>query len=73
MLPPVQAKDPLSTDSESPIYRVAMFALGYYLEVGIGPGGVDIPRSIEWYRKAKEGGNSDTEERLRVLEGDVCL
>lgn len=54
----------------------AMFAVGYYLEVGIGIGGdpshsgrgePDLAGAQKWYARAVEAGNSDAEERLKAL------
>ncbi|PLW30518.1 hypothetical protein PCANC_24706 [Puccinia coronata f. sp. avenae] len=45
----------------------AMFAIGYYLEVGIA-GRQDGKAAVEWYHKAwHEGGNEDARERLESL------
>lgn len=44
----------------------AEFAMGYYLEVGIGTT-ADLQRSMRWYEKAKKHGNSDAAERLAAL------
>lgn len=46
----------------------AMFALGYYFEIGIG-GGPDLDLAKKWYEKAyREGNNLDAKNRLEVLE-----
>lgn len=52
----------------------AMFALGYYLEIGIG-GSRDIELAKKWYERAyKEGHNEDAKERLNCLaEGGAML
>ncbi|WAR53252.1 hypothetical protein PtB15_2B683 [Puccinia triticina] len=45
----------------------AMFAIGYYLEVGIA-GRQDGGLALEWYERAwEEGGNEDARERLASL------
>ncbi len=44
----------------------AMFAMGYYDEVGVG-GPVDLDKARGWYTKAYERGNTDAGERLRAL------
>jgi len=45
----------------------AMFALGYYLEVGIA-GRQDEKAAVEWYSRAwHEGGNEDARQRLESL------
>jgi len=44
----------------------AMFAMGYYAEVGVG-GPKDINAAIKWYTKASEQGNEDAKERLSAL------
>ncbi|POW19812.1 hypothetical protein PSHT_04281 [Puccinia striiformis] len=45
----------------------AMFAIGYYLEVGIA-GRQDGKAALEWYQRAwQEGGNEDARERLASL------
>lgn len=45
----------------------AMFALGYYLEVGIA-GRQDEKAAVEWYSRAwHDGGNEDARERLESL------
>ncbi|KAL0959499.1 hypothetical protein HGRIS_011209 [Hohenbuehelia grisea] len=44
----------------------AMFAMGYYAEVGVG-GPKDINSAIRWYTKAAEKGNEDAKERLAAL------
>ncbi|KAA1095134.1 hypothetical protein PGT21_036007 [Puccinia graminis f. sp. tritici] len=45
----------------------AMFAIGYYLEVGIA-GRQDAKAALEWYQRAwQDGGNEDARERLASL------
>ncbi|KAG0140857.1 hypothetical protein CROQUDRAFT_83886 [Cronartium quercuum f. sp. fusiforme G11] len=51
----------------------AMFALGYYLEIGIG-GTRDIEAAKQWYERAwKEGKNVDAQERLACLAGGGAI
>lgn len=52
----------------------AMFAIGYYLEVGIG-GRQDSQAALEWYQRAwQETGNEDAKERLTNLgKGGIML
>ena len=50
----------------------AEFALGYYLEVGIGVA-PDVEQCKEWYRKAASQGNTDASERLVALEQQEVL
>lgn len=45
----------------------AEFAMGYYLEVGIGTA-VDVEAAVQWYTKAAEQGNTDASERLAALQ-----
>ncbi|KAH9815546.1 chitin synthase regulator 3, partial [Melampsora americana] len=46
----------------------AMFALGYYYEIGIG-GRPDLDLAKKWYEKAyREGNNLDAKNRLECLE-----
>ncbi|KIY65544.1 HCP-like protein [Cylindrobasidium torrendii FP15055 ss-10] len=44
----------------------AMFAMGYYNEVGVG-GPVDLTAARSWYTKAADKGNTDAVDRLQVL------
>ncbi|KAL1734197.1 hypothetical protein EV714DRAFT_203234 [Schizophyllum commune] len=46
----------------------AMFALGYYAEVGIGQRGKkDLDEARMWYARAEKAGNADAAERLTAL------
>ncbi|KAL1742455.1 hypothetical protein HDZ31DRAFT_43182 [Schizophyllum fasciatum] len=46
----------------------AMFALGYYAEVGIGQRGKkDLDEARMWYARAEKAGNADAAERLAAL------
>ncbi|KDQ32200.1 hypothetical protein PLEOSDRAFT_1111124 [Pleurotus ostreatus PC15] len=49
----------------------AMFAMGYYAEVGVG-GPKDIETATKWYRKAADQGNDDAKERLNALTGPTA-
>ncbi|KAF5365120.1 hypothetical protein D9758_011028 [Tetrapyrgos nigripes] len=44
----------------------AEFAMGYYLEVGIG-GPKDVTEARAWYIKARDHGNTDAADRLNAL------
>ncbi|KZS98298.1 HCP-like protein [Sistotremastrum niveocremeum HHB9708] len=44
----------------------AEFAMGYYLEVGVG-GIKDVDAAVKWYTRAAQHGNEDAPERLRAL------
>ncbi|KAJ8496917.1 hypothetical protein ONZ45_g12256 [Pleurotus djamor] len=46
----------------------AMFAMGYYAEVGVG-GPKDVDVAIKWYQRAADQGNEDAKERLTALTG----
>lgn len=46
----------------------AMFALGYYAEVGIGQRGrKDLDEARMWYTRAEKAGNTDAADRLAAL------
>ncbi|KAI0254609.1 hypothetical protein BJV78DRAFT_1185638 [Lactifluus subvellereus] len=44
----------------------AEFAMGYYMEVGVG-GPKDVDAALKWYTRASEHGNTDATERLAAL------
>lgn len=44
----------------------AEFAMGYYMEVGVG-GPKDIAAATKWYTRAAQHGNADATERLAAL------
>ncbi|KAF9039654.1 HCP-like protein [Hymenopellis radicata] len=50
----------------------AMFAMGYYDEVGVG-GPVDLVKARVWYTKAYEQGNADAGERLKALKHERVM
>ena len=45
----------------------ALFAMGYYAEVGLGQP-KDFDKARDWYRRAVQSGNEDASERLRALD-----
>lgn len=45
----------------------AMFAMGYYCEVGIGGLPSDVERARQWYENAAEHGDSEAAGRLKAL------
>ncbi|KAL0579576.1 hypothetical protein V5O48_002414 [Marasmius crinis-equi] len=45
----------------------AEFAMGYYLEVGVG-GEKNVDESVVWYGKAAAHGNTDASDRLAALQ-----
>ena len=45
----------------------ALFAMGYYAEVGVGQP-KDVNKARDWYRRAVQSGNEDASERLRALD-----
>ncbi|KAI9451956.1 hypothetical protein F5148DRAFT_1301022 [Russula earlei] len=50
----------------------AEFAMGYYMEVGVG-GPKDIEASRKWYTRASQHGNTDATERLAALSQPAPL
>ncbi|TFY67033.1 hypothetical protein EVJ58_g1891 [Rhodofomes roseus] len=50
----------------------AMFAMGYYIEVGVGSV-KDLPAAQKWYQMAAQQGNTDASDRLNALSRSKSL